>query len=275
LSTNNSRYFLTLFLTFFFLCGIAQDGFESGINAGIQLGGSKLLGEMNGSSGMIQEFNNQFGFSGAIEISKYLTPHFELGLGAGSSNLSGKLNNPSDLTAQGLHTAFIPEVYDPIEYTNKLTKLSLAGKYYLKSVANESLFNPFLKAGVGYLTYNSELKNMESGEIFFGKGDENSANLSTGVAIAGVGFKTTLSPHLSLVASADFNFVNYDMLDVVHNYDSDENRIEVKGIFSELKIGIIYTTKAVTGGNKSSGKKGKSSRKRSKHSSDPHLPFAR
>lgn len=270
---------LTLFITtlFVFHFSSAQKDFGSGINAGMHVGGAKLLGEMNGFSERIKEFNNQFGIASAVEISKFFTPHFEAGLGFGYSQIMGDLEDPLTLSAQGFHPVFPQppnQVVNPIEYKNTLIKPNVFLSYYFSNISSPSYFNPFIKAGLGYLSYKSELRYSESGEFIFGKGDENYANLSTAVYNLGIGFKTTITPQFFLKTSVDFNFVNYGLLDVVHNYDEEGNRLEVVGIYSEFKVGIFYTLKPSTSNQKSSKKKGKSNRN-NKINSTGNLPFAR
>lgn len=275
-----SRYFLLLTLSLFIgHFSLAQDDFESGFNFGLKVGGSKLLGEMtSGFSETINEFNNQFGIASGIEISKYLSPHIEIGMQFGYSVLNGNSDDPLLFSAQGFHAAFPPppdQVVDPVEYQNKLLGQNFFFRYYLGNVTNQSYFNPFISGGVGYLTYKSVFQYSDTKEIIFGKGNEEYTSLSTAVFFAGAGFKTKVSSQFYLLTSVDFNLVNYDFLDVVHNYDEQGDRTVLNGLYTEIKIGIFYTTKAASGGGKSSGKKGKSSRSKSKPGNNSNLPFSR
>lgn len=278
LSFNRSKYFIIPILALLVVFSAhAQNGFESGFNFGFQVGGSKLLGEMSSSTGTIKEFNNQFGTAFAFEVSKFISPHFEAGFNMGFSHLTGNINDPLELSAQGFHDAFPPppnRVSDPLEYSNKLLKPNLLLRFYVFDISNQKYFNPYLKVGMGYLTYRSDLKYIDTQEIIYGKGNENFANLSTGAFIFGTGFISNLSEHFYVNTSVDFNVVNYDFLDVVHNYDSEGNRLQLKGLFTELRIGIFYSTKSASGGSKSSGKRGKSKGK-IMPASNRYLPFAR
>ena len=252
----------------------AQNDFESGINLGFNIGGAKLMGEMNGFKETINEFNNQFGLATAFEVSKFLSPHFEIGLNFGYSKISGYLKDPIILSAQGFHYKFPPppnQVVDPVDYINKLLKPGFFISYSFLRISQKSYFTPYIKTGIGYLTYKSEFRYLETGEIIFGKGDENSTNLSTASFNFGAGIISTVSANIFIKTSIDFNLVNYDFLDVVHNYDDNGNRLELLGVYSEIKIGMFFTTKRTKGGKKSSGRKGKSG----KSSSNGTLPFAR
>ncbi len=115
-------------------------------------------------------------------------------------------------------------------------------RYYFNQAYKKSNVNPFLKIGFEYLSYKSTFRYTENQEIIFGKGDENQANLSTGMFLIGAGCKTSLSKHFYLITSLDFNIVKYDFLDVVHNYDNEGNRVNVTGLYSALRIGIYYNT---------------------------------
>ena len=39
--------------------------------------------------------------------------------------------------------------------------------------------------------------------------------------------------------AVNLNMVNYDFLDVVHNYDEEGNRLDLKGIYADVMVGII------------------------------------
>ncbi len=277
-SVSHAKYFMLMCMALTLSkFSAAQNDFESGINIGIQVGSSKLLGEYNGLSESVVEFNNANGISTSLEISKYFSPHLEGSFGLSFSHLSGNIDDPLTLSAQGYHDAFpLPpnQIVDPLEYNNNLVKPNLFLRYYLLKVTKSSYFNPYLKLGAGYLNYRSELKDTETQEIIYGKGNENYANLSTGVVILGTGFRTNISNQFYVLTSFDLNFVNYDLLDVVHNYDETGNRLDLTGVFSEIRIGIFYSTKPTSGGKKREAKKSKSKGKNIPSSND-YLPFAR
>ena len=278
ITINSKRILVLLIFSFFVNIGLAQNDFESGFNFGLKVGGSKFLGEISKDfSETVKEFNNKIGFASALEVSKYFSPHFEVGIELSYSLLQGSSDEPINFSAQGFHYVFPPppnEIVNPVEYTNKLLGQNFFLRYYLMNLGRETYFNPYIKAGVGYISYHSVFYYTDSNEIIFGKGNEAYTGLSTSVFFAGAGFKTTLSPNFYLVTSIDFNMVNYDFLDVVHNFDEVGNRKELLGLYTEFKIGIFYTTKTVTGGKKSGGK-GKSGSKKGKGISNTGLPFGR
>ena len=239
---------------------------------GLKIGGSKLLAEIpNGFSQFINEFDNKTGFASAYEISKFITPHWEIGAEIGYSNLNGNTFNP-EFSAEGFQAGIPPDITEPVEYINKLFGQNLFFRYFFKPADSESAFIPFIRAGGGNLNYNSKFKYVDTpdNDLLFGKGTEGYTKLSTPVFFLGTGFKTSLSSKFYLVASVDFNMVNYDFLDVMHNFDLTENRMELIGMYTEFKIGIFYNFSKSGGEN---NKKGKN--KSGGSSKTEHLPFSR
>ncbi|MDO8952545.1 MAG: hypothetical protein Q7U86_07960 [Draconibacterium sp.] len=239
---------------------------------GIKIGGSRLIAEIpNGFSQIINEFDNKTGFASAFEISKFITPHWEIGTEIGYSNLNGITNTP-ELSAEGVQAGIPSDITNPVEYINKLFGQNFFFRYFFKPEGSESPLIPFIRAGGGYLNYNSKFKYTDASDndLLFGKGTEGYTKLSTPVFFLGTGFKTSLSSQFYLVTSIDFNMVNYDFLDVVHNYDNAGNRLELIGLYTEFKIGIFYTF------SKSGGENNKKMKNKSGGSSKTeHLPFSR
>lgn len=245
---------------------------QSVINAGVKLGGSKLLGEIpTDFSGVINEFDNKIGFATALEFSKYLTQNWEIGVEIGYSNLNGS-SQLSEFSAEGLQEGIPANISDPTEYKNKLFGQNAFLRYYFKPASSNSVFIPFLRMGLGYLNYYSQFKYIASAsdDLLFGKGSEGYNKLSTPVSILGTGFKSTISKELYVVSSIDLNIVNYDFLDVVHNYNNESQRIKIIGLNAEFKVGIFYTINKTESKNNQKGKK-----KNSNPGTFDHLPFAR
>jgi len=262
----------TLSLIFISNLIFAQNFSQSGINTGAKIGVSKLLGEIPYDfSEIINEFDNKIGIASAIEISKYISPRWEIGAEIGFSTLNGSTTNP-EFSAEGFQYAIPEDLVDPVEYKNQLLSLNFLFRYFFKPVGSESAFNPFIRAGGGYLNYNSKFKYIDAPDydLLFGKGTEGYTKLSTPVLIFGSGFKTTLSSQLYLITSIDFNMVNYDFLDVMHNFNNEGNRLEIIGLHSEFKIGLFYNF-----GKSPSENKNQIKNKPSSKSSNSHLPFSR
>jgi len=235
------------------------------MNVGAKAGASRLLTEIPYSfSETINEFDNKAGFAFSLEASKFLSSRWETGLEWNNFTLKGNTSDP-EFSAEGGVQAGIPkEITEPVEYNNHLNGLNLLFRYYFKPVTEETAFNPFIRFGIGILHYNSVLKYTDSEEVIFGT-DKYNINLNTPVFYLGTGFKTTLSPRFHMVTSIDFNLVDYDLLDVMHNYDQDGNRNELLGLYAEFKVGIFYNIFPYKSGRISKAKK----------SVSEFLPFAR
>ena len=257
-----------------FISGInyAQEFKSSGINLGIKVGTSKLLGEKpKGSDGFINEFDNKFGLASGLEISKYISSRWEIAGDISYSVLKGNTFSP-EFSAEGIHPLIPKDLTDPVEYENKLLGYNLLFRYFFKPAGSESAFIPFISGGIGYLKYYSKFKYIDApkDDLIFGKGKDNGyATLSTPVFIVGPGFKTSFSSRFYLITSIDLKIVNYDFLDVMHNYNNDGSKLKVTGLYSEIKIALFYTI-----GN-SGRSKIKQKRKNDSSNITSYLPFSR
>ena len=269
----NSKYLvLILILVSIFNSGYSQNFSESGINTGVKAGGSKLLGEIPYDfSQIINELENKTGFATSFEISKYISPRWETGAEIGYTNLNGSTNSP-DFSAEGFQYSMPDDLIGPVEYINELFVQDFFFRYFFTPANTESAFVPYIRFGGGLLSYFSKFKYIDApgDELIFGKGKEGYTKLSTPVFFLGTGFKSTISSRIYMVTSIDFNVVNYDFLDVVHNYGPAGNRIDLAGLYAEFKIGFFYT--AGKPGGKS---KDKSKNKNPGSSGSNYLPFSR
>lgn len=248
----------------------AQKYSPRGINIGLQGGISKTLTEVpNGFKETISEFNNKPGFTYSLEFSRYFSSRFEIAAAYSNIVLKGVAYNP-DFSAEGIQHGLPDDIIDPVEYKSKMYGGSLYFRYYFLPQAKESGFNPYLKAGTGLFYYISKLKYIDAAEddVLFGKGIPGQTNLVTPSFFLGTGFKTNLSPDFYMLSSIDINMVNYDFLDVVHNYNPGGGRMEVIGLYTEIKVGIFYNLHK----GKKQGK-GKSASKPRKSTKPPYLPF--
>ncbi|MCD6354503.1 MAG: hypothetical protein J7L95_03050 [Prolixibacteraceae bacterium] len=243
-----------------------------GFHLSLQLGTSSLVTELpNSLSGAIHEFNNQPGLSYRLGFSKYLSNHWEAGFEFSLSVLKGKNNSPN-FSAIGFHASMPDPIDEPVIYRNRLLNQKIFVRYFFNSIYDgiqNYSFAPFLTAGVGNLLYKSELeyKNQDGDNLIFGKGVANykKANTTSAVYFLGTGLKTALSSKMEIMAMFNLNFVNYDFLDVVHNYDAVGTRIELIGIYSDFMVGLSWKIE----------KKKKNHKKLSKHTKKniPYLPW--
>lgn len=256
------------------VCGFhfveAQKPSESILNVGAEIGVSRMMAEVpNGFTNIINEFDNKIGFAWSVEISKYLSPRWETGIDAGNSLLRGVSYNPR-FSAEGFQQSIPNEIIEPVNYRNSLFNTNLLVRYYFKQVDSESSFIPYASVGAGLMYYRSQLTYIDAPdeEPIFGKGIKGHTNLVTPVFYVGTGFKTNLSEQFYLLTSLDFCMVNYDFLDVMHNYNPGGGRLELIGLFSELKIGIYYSV-----GSKSKGKNPAKHRKTTQYRKSPKPPY--
>lgn len=267
-----SKYIITVIVLF----GISTGLFgQSLVNVGVKLGGAKLLGEIpKGNTDIVNEFDNKAGFAFALEISKYISPKWEIGIDFVNSNLYGSTSNP-EFSAEGLQAGIPDEINDPVEYQNKLTGQNIYFRYFFRPYTTESYFIPFVKAGGGYLNYTSKFKYIDApdDDLLFGKGKEGYTDLSTPMFVFGAGVKSAISPNIYVITSVDINMVSYDFLDVVHNYGDDNIRQQINGVFTEFKIGIFYTIKNPNAKEKKD-KKNERKSKKGGASKSSYLPFS-
>jgi hypothetical protein len=246
-----SRYIITFFIFFFLSSSCYAQNREptssSGFNVSLKMGASQLIAEMpNDMSGTINEFNNHPGISYSFELSKNLMENLTVGIELSNSTLKGENDSPA-FSAIGFHTVMMDPINEPVFYRNMINTNKVFIQYSFSKFSigkSKHPLIPFVRAGTGYLTYKSEFsykQNSENG-IIFGKNYENfkTAKTSNAVYFFGTGFIVPLSPKISVSTLLNFNAVNYDFLDVVHNYNSDGSRLELLGIYSDLMIGISY-----------------------------------
>ena len=243
----------------------AQRPLINGVNFGAKAGGSKLITEIpNDFSGIINEFDNKAGLTFAPEISKYIFPHWEIGFEWNTSVLKGNTYSPS-FSAIGIHAAMMEPITEPVEYNNELTGPGFFLRYYFKPVTRATPVNPFIRIGYGNLHYKSVFKYINSEEVIFEKGWILGSTLVTPVFNLGTGVKTSISRDVYLLSSIDFNLVDYDFLDVVHNFDKAGNRLDLFGVYTEIKIGIYYNMYIYMPGKY----------RKAKYRVPVHAPFAR
>jgi hypothetical protein len=235
---------LSLLFTGWFSVSAQSDdylyGFLSDLQVAVKSGPSQLITEF-GSEGAKNEFNNQAGLSYAIEISKQLSPYWESGFEFGSTVLRGKADSP-DFSAFGNHPSFTPPFTDPVFYRNKLLSSRAFVQFNGFRGKRDYLLLPFVRAGVGLLEYKSELRYNDGREkdLIFGKRVEDfkDAVMSTAVYNVSPGVRLSLTAKIKLMAALNLNLVNYDFLDVVHNYNKAGERVHAVGLYTDFWIGI-------------------------------------
>lgn len=241
-----------------------------GLNLSLKAGGSMLITEIYSDfSGAVNEFHHQPGPGFGAELSKYFSGNIEAGTELSFSWLRGG-NHAPRFSANGICHYMTEPVTEPVQYTTRLYGPKIFARYHFLPRLKESPVNLYLKAGVGILFYESELfyKYRTENKFIFGKGlgENKTTQVSNVVYILGSGFCYNVGPRVKFITSLNLNFVNYDFLDMVHNYDEAGNRRQITGLFSELNIGItIQLEKSMV----------PFMRKVKKSYPVKHLPFAR
>jgi hypothetical protein len=213
--------------------------------------------------------DNQPGPYTGIDISRFFSSVWEAGAGVSYSFLKGHTDTP-DFSAIGYQYYMDERPGGPVSYHSRLYGPELFVRYHFgRNGQHPGSMRFFMKAGAGILFYESELFYAErtGDEIIFGKGigKHKQHEVSNGVFILGGGLNYVLSKRVNLKFAANFNMVGYDFLDNVHNFDSDGNRQEVIGLFTDLTAGVVVKL----GGNSKS-----TVTERAKIFAGPHLPFS-
>ena len=158
------------------------------------------------------------------------------------STLKGEVQNPQ-FSAVGNHASMMEPFTEPLVYRNRLLAPKVFIQYNFIINDYNNVTNPFIRAGVGFLPYLAELryKNRWDDGMIFGKGlEEYEKNkMTTAVYTITPGISTKISKNLGFMAAISLNLVNYDFLDVVHNYNLSGERLQVKGIYADFMVGII------------------------------------
>lgn len=238
--------FVLVLATFQF--GVRAQNPAGGVIFGANIGTSKIFNEVTPDfKPIINEFNHQAGFIFEPELSKLLGNHFEIGTSFGVSTLKGKTDNPQ-FSAEGHHPAMLDPITEPVKYKTKLMGQKFYFGYYFRSfskIDKSFKLEPFLRMGAGYFYYTSDFSYQDPAlGTIFGKGVEGYTDLTTGVFFGTAGLKMYLNPKVFLNASYTFNYVRYDFLDAVHNYNAegyrDRTTPDIRGIYSDIKFGIFY-----------------------------------
>ncbi|MCG6190402.1 hypothetical protein [Maribellus maritimus] len=205
---------------------------------------SQMMTEFQkGFSGSVNEFDNQPGVGFGFELSKQFTKNWEAGVAFTLSTLNGEATSP-DFSATGFHASMQEPFTEPIVYKSQLFAQKIYVQYNIVLRTHYNTTNPFIRAGFGYVPYRSQLRyrdNWHSG-VIFGKGVEEYENnkMSTAVYTITPGIRTKISKQLELLAAINLNMVNYDFLDVVHNYSVEGERLQMIGVYADFMIGVSF-----------------------------------
>ncbi len=227
---------------------------KGGVIVGGNIGSSMILSEVSPDfSTRVNEFNHQPGFIFEPELNKLIGNHLEVGTTFTLTFLNGKTDDP-DFSAEGFHTAMKYDITEPVQYNTRMMGQKFYLGYYFRSfekINRPYQIEPFIRAGGGYFYYLSDFSYQDPDlGVIFGKGVQDYATLTTAVFFGTAGIKTYISPNVFINSSITVNYVTYDFLDAVHNYDEFGERNDYRGIYADFKIGIFYqfTAKGVKSG---------------------------
>ena len=242
---------------------------NSGLIIGANLGIAKMNTELTpGFKKIPNEFEHQLAPAFSIELSKLIANHFEVGTDVHLTTLKGDTYDPQ-FSAEGVHGKMINPITDPVEYSTRLFGQKFFAGYYFRAFEYFQTpwrLEPFIRAGIGYSSYTSKFKYIDApdDELIFGKntGDYKYWTLIKAVYFVSAGVRTYQSRHFIINTSVSLNYSPYDFLDAVHNYNDDYSASEwerrkdydIRGIYTEFKIGIFYHSNEI---GKHKSRKGK------------------
>lgn len=242
----SKQFKLLIFFSLINLVSFAQHP-NAGMIIGAKLGFAKVNTEITPDfKTTSNEFTHKTAPAFDLELSKLMFDHWELGTDFSVTFLRGDTENPV-FSAEGIHPAMLTPITEPVEYKNLLVGQKIFIAYYLRSFERYEYplkLEPFVRLGIGYDTFTSQFKYIDApdNELIFGKnsGKYKAAKLFSNNLFLAFGIKTYTTNNLFFTTSFTLTYSDYDFLDVVHNYNPDGTHAELRGIYSEFKIGIFY-----------------------------------
>ncbi|WP_346857520.1 hypothetical protein [uncultured Draconibacterium sp.] len=242
----SKQFHLLIILLLLNIVSFAQHP-NAGMIIGTRLGIAKVNTEItSGFKSTPNEFMHKVAPAFDLELSKLLFDHWELGTDFSITFLRGDTDNPN-FSAEGIHPSMLSPVTEPVEYKNQLLGQKVFVGYYFKSIERYEYpfkLEPFIRLGIGYDAFTSQFKYIEApdNELIFGKntGKYKAAKLFSNNLFITMGIKSYTSNHLFFTTTFSLIYSDYDFLDVVHNYNADGTHANLRGIYSEIKLGIFY-----------------------------------
>ena len=193
------------------------------------------------------EFKNNLGYTANIAFTKVFVKRLETGLGLDVSSFKGKNLSP-EFSANGFHNDFIPPVTKAVKYSTQLLTPLFIARYHFREISppkrGRYYLNGFIEAKVGIAFLFTELAYVApqpDQSIFVkGKGRQPVPGFNALYSV-GTGFRIDIDRKWGVLAIFDINMVNYDCLDAVHNYTISGSRLDLKGTYTRLMIGMSYS----------------------------------
>lgn len=224
-----------------------------------------------GVAQLVREFTNDFqflenefqhnpGWALNLNVGRRLGKRLEPGISFGVYKLSGTAEQ-ADFTANGIHASF-KDIYPgiPVKYDNISSSLLLFMRYYFREFSNQKYnrvrFDPYAEISGGMNIFATELfyQTTPPGKdrpVIFQKSGPNKGIV--GQLSVGLGTQVSFGSKWKLTVSLNTDWVNYDCLDGVHNYNNNGERNHAKDIVSRLMVGMVIPIGAASGGDSSSG----------------------
>jgi hypothetical protein len=229
-------------------------------NASVSGGVAQLVSEFTNDFQFLEsEFQHNPGWALNINIGRTIGNHWEPGISFGVYKLSGTAEQ-ADFTANGIHASF-KDIYPgiPVEYDNISSSLLFFMRYYVREFSNQKhnriRFDPYAEIGGGMNIFATELfyQTTPPGKerpVIFQKAGNNKGNV--GQMSVGLGTQVGFGSKWKLTVSLNTDWVNYDCLDGVHNYNNEGERNHAKDIVSRLMVGMVIPIGVASGGGISS-----------------------
>jgi len=248
---------------------VEENTFETNWNATFQVGRSALLSEMlKDFSGISNDMNNLSDWAFNVQLAKMVYDRMDVGFEFGVSNFRGYKNNPSNVNYLMRYFYFHTEGKDfqpySIYYDSDITNFTLFTRYNFinfSSFARGYLnLNLYAKVGLGMIFISTEMGYKDKANYEFTglehplyvKGRYSNMEKSSHVILSGgLGLNYQLTERIFFSGESNFQLLNADYVDGVHNYDSSltpnmdlaeasHHRVQVYDITGKFLIGITY-----------------------------------
>lgn len=215
-----------------------------------ELGTAVLVKEFSRTFQALQkEFDHTPGYVINLSLARKIGEKLELGVSISPYHLSGTSNLP-DFSAIGNHGAFKGTIYqEPVEYSTSSFNYFFFARYFL--IQDETKFGngiqwfPFVEAGLGENLFKTEVKYQTLPEgatkqTIFSKGTKEQPKPGNAVQWnLGAGTKIKFTESWSLLLELTGDFVMYDCMDAVHNYDTAGKDIATMAFIPKFMMGIV------------------------------------
>ena len=214
-----------------------------------QVGTSKMLFELRGlTSRLPKEFKHKPGYTFGLSLSRTVRLHWKPSFSMYFYHFSGDNDNPV-FSAIGKNADFDDFVRAPVEYKTDMWAVMLGTRYYLWEFTRPEYkklsLNPYLELQVGlnFLSTVLGYKDPPAGRagLIFEKGKGDPMRPATVIGQYSFGGGTEINLHHSWKLSVgwNFDFIDYNCVDAVHNYYSSGEEIYTMDVVSRLMVGII------------------------------------